>query len=85
MAEHAAERLLWRQKPGWSEAGDEALRRWFIAVLQARLGDCQLASIMDATGLSKQLALAIRSGRHIPHPRHFEALAKLAGVEAPAL
>jgi CRISPR associated protein Cas1 len=81
--ENAGQRLLWRQRPGWSKAGDEALRQWFIAMLQVRLGDCQLASIMAATSLSKQLAVTIRSGRHIPHPCHFAALAKLAGVEMP--
>jgi CRISPR associated protein Cas1 len=83
--ENATQRLLWRQRPGWSKVGDEALRQWFAGKAQAGLGDCKLAAIMAATGLSKQLAADIRSGRHIPHPRHFEALAKLAGVEAPAL
>jgi len=81
--ENAAERLRWRQRPGWSKAGDEALRQWFIATLQPRLGDCTLAAVMAATGVSKQLAATIRSGRHIPHPRHFSALAKLAGIEMP--
>lgn len=81
--ENATQRLLWRQRPGWSKAGDDALRQWFAGTAQARLGDCKLAAIMAATGLSKQLAADIRSGRHIPHPRHFEALAKLAGVKAP--
>jgi hypothetical protein len=61
------------------------LRQWFIGTAQASLSVCKLAAIMAATGLSKQLAADIRSGRHIPHPRHFEALAKLAGVEAPTL
>lgn len=81
--ENAAQRHLWRQRPGWSKAGDEALRQWFAGTAQTRLGDCKLAAIMAATGLSRQLAADIRSGRHVPHPRHFAALAKLAGVEAP--
>jgi MoxR-like ATPase len=84
-AENAAELFRWRKRPGWSKAGDEALRQWFVATLQAQLAGCKLASIMTATGLSAHSAVAIRSGRQIPHPRHFEALAKLAGVEAPAL
>jgi CRISPR-associated endonuclease Cas1 len=82
-AANAAERLRWRERPGWSKADDEALHQWFIATLQARLGDCKLANIITATGLSKQSAVAIRTGRKIPHPRHFAALAKLAGVEIP--
>jgi hypothetical protein len=81
--ENAAERLRWRQRPGWSKAGSEALRQWFIATLQPRPGDCSLAAIIAAAGVSKQLAATIRSGRHIPHPRHFAALAKLAGVPFP--
>jgi hypothetical protein len=38
---------------------------------------------MECTGLSKQSAILIRSGRHIPHLLHVPALAKLAGVEPP--
>jgi len=72
--ENAAERLQWRQRPGWSKAGDEALRQWFIAMLQARLGDCPLASIMGATGLSKQF------GRHHPLRAAYSAPATLRGA-----
>jgi hypothetical protein len=38
---------------------------------------------MHATGLSKQFSITIRAGRRAPHPRHFAALAKLAGVPVP--
>jgi hypothetical protein len=31
-------------------------------------------------GVSEPYAADIRNGRHRPHPRHWEALARLAGV-----
>jgi CRISPR-associated protein Cas1 len=83
--ENAAKRFLWRQRPGWSEAGDEALRQWFAGAVLVRLATCKLTDIMGATGLSMQSAVDIRTGRRVPHPLHFAALAKLVGVEAPAL
>jgi hypothetical protein len=81
--ENAAKRLLWRQRPGWSEVGDEELRRWFAGTVQPQLHSYKIADIMGSTGLSKQSVADIRTGRRIPHPRHFKALAKLIGVEAP--
>jgi hypothetical protein len=48
------------------------------------LTKCSLADIRNATELSTGYVIRMRRGR-TPHPRHFEALAKLAGVEAPAL
>jgi CRISPR-associated endonuclease Cas1 len=81
--ENAAKRLLWRQRPGWSEAGDQTLRQWFAGTVQVQLRDYKIADIMGATGLSKQSVADIRAGRHTPHPRHFAVLAKLVGVEAP--
>jgi hypothetical protein len=41
--------------------------------------------IMSALGVSVTYAVAIRTGRRRPHPRHWQALAKLAGVSADAL
>jgi hypothetical protein len=82
--ENAAKRLLWRQRPGWSEAGDEELRRWFADTVQPQLRSYKIADIMGATRLSKQSVSDIRVGRHIPHPRHFAALATLVGVDPPS-
>jgi hypothetical protein len=48
------------------------------------LAKCSLADIRSATELSTGYVIRIRRGR-TPHPGHFEALARLAGVEAPAL
>jgi hypothetical protein len=38
--------------------------------------------IMSALGVSVTYAVAIRAGRRRPHPRHWEALAKLVGMSA---
>jgi len=46
-----------------------------IRVLKARL-------IAEALGVSKAYAAQVRSGRCRPHPRHWSALAKLAGIQA---
>jgi hypothetical protein len=43
---------------------------------------CPAAEIRRATGLSVRYAIMIRQG-YVPHPRHFTALAKLAGVPTP--
>jgi hypothetical protein len=36
--------------------------------------------IMSALGVSVTYAVAIRAGRRRPHPRHWQVLAKLAGI-----
>jgi hypothetical protein len=80
---NAASRKAWRARPEWSERDDEALRRWYAATVSPALTRCKLTAVMDATGLSKQSAIAIRAGRRIPHPLHFAALGKVAGVPVP--
>ncbi len=67
----------------WSKTDDQALRHWYADAVYPALTRCKLTAIMRATGLSKQFSITIRAGRRTPHPRHFAALAKLAGVPAP--
>jgi hypothetical protein len=40
-------------------------------------------AIARATGLSKTYADQVRAGKYVPHPRHWPALAELAGVTCP--
>jgi CRISPR-associated endonuclease Cas1 len=80
---NAASRHAWRSRPEWSETDDEAMRRWYADAVCPAVTRCKLAAIMRATGLSKQFSITIRAGRRTPHPRHFAALAKLAGVPVP--
>jgi CRISPR-associated endonuclease Cas1 len=42
-----------------------------------RLADVKVSAIRLLTGVSKPYATAIRSGERLPHPRHWQALAKL--------
>jgi len=42
------------------------------------LADVPLGAMMRATGLSKRYVWLIRQGGYVPHPRHWEALRKLA-------
>jgi hypothetical protein len=35
---------------------------------------------MAAMGISKPYAINIRSGKRVPHPRHWKTLAQLTGV-----
>jgi hypothetical protein len=46
-----------------------------FAPIREGLADVKLTEIMAATGLSKSMASHIRSGRTVPHARHWPALA----------
>ena len=48
--------------------------------IQPRLSGITVPAIASALGLSRPYAAEIRAGRKLPHPRHWEKLAKLVGV-----
>jgi hypothetical protein len=48
--------------------------------IQPRLHHVSAPRLAAALGLSKPDAIAIRCGRHRPHPRHWIALAALVGI-----
>jgi hypothetical protein len=50
--------------------------------IQPLLKDIANPVIMSSLGVSVTYAVAIRAGRRKPHPRHWEALARLVGVAA---
>ncbi|MGP0098019.1 MAG: CRISPR-associated endonuclease Cas1 [Terriglobales bacterium] len=52
----------------------------YVEQIQPRLRETSLSQIASAVGVSIPYASDIRKGRRCPHPRHWEALAKLAGV-----
>jgi len=54
---------------------------WFIRNIRTCLATKSLPAIAKATGMSTSAAGKVRSGQWVPHPRHWEALAELAGVE----
>jgi hypothetical protein len=51
-----------------------------FAPIRDSLAGVKLREIMAATGLSKSMASQIRSGRAVPHVRHWPALFRLAGT-----
>jgi hypothetical protein len=50
--------------------------------IQPRLVTVTIRTIMEALHVSKPYASDIRSGKKIPHPRHWMKIAHLAGVDA---
>ena len=73
---HAASIAAWRRSelPTWL---DEPFYRREI---QPRLGRVKLSVLSTALGVSIPYVANIRSGKRIPHARHWQTLARLAGV-----
>jgi hypothetical protein len=75
----ATERQAWGEAHK-DEAEAEASRRWYIAEVVPRLAEVPRTQILRAIGVSRVYARDIARGK-VPHPRHFAALARLAGIE----
>jgi len=71
----------WEARPGWSPASDAALRAWYTETLGPAVMACRLADLRNVIGFSPAYAFMVRAGKCVPHPRHYAALASLAGVE----
>jgi hypothetical protein len=69
---HRRNRSWAREHPG---PRDEA---WFKREVAPKLDGFPLNEIAEATGLSLAACSRIRAGAKVPHPRHWEALRKLA-------
>jgi hypothetical protein len=48
--------------------------------IQPRLSNITVSNIASSLGVSEPYAAEIRVGRYLPHPRHWQQLARLAGV-----
>ncbi len=72
---------IWRWKesdlPSWLN------RKVFVQKIQPRLKEISPSKIKSALSVSMPYAIDIRKGRRIPHPRHWQVLARIAGSEAP--
>jgi hypothetical protein len=55
-----------------------------VARTCGQLGQLLTLGCSASDRVYKRYAIMIRQG-HVPHPRHFAALAKLAGLKAPLL
>jgi CRISPR/Cas system-associated endonuclease Cas1 len=94
LARSIAARSAWERAHGIEPAGKDDTRRaaeraglqqWFATEIGPRLSGLRTIDVTRALDISRVYARKIVRGEQIPHPRHFAALAKLAGVEAPAL
>jgi len=67
---------------GWnlSEKPDWLDKKFYRQQIQPLLSDATVTSIQSALSVSEPYASRIRSGRCIPHPRHWVTLASLVGV-----
>ncbi len=74
--EQALAQRVWDREA--SGALDEA---WYHEQVAPRLATLSLPAIARGTGVSTSAASKWRAGRAVPHPRHWGALAQLAGVD----
>jgi hypothetical protein len=69
-----------RRNRSWvREHPDQRDEAWFTREIAPRLDAFTLREIAEATGLSFAACSRIRAGAKVPHPRHWSALAGLAG------
>jgi len=73
---HAAAVKAWNpsDKPDWLT--EETYR----AGIQPRLLGVTVPAISSALGISQPYAAEIRAGRCLPHPQHWQTLARIVGV-----
>lgn len=76
IARHRAAQRSWNpsQKPAWLT--EEVMSAQVIP----RLREVSLVTIARTLGISHAYAIEIRSGARCPHPRHWEEMARLAGL-----
>jgi hypothetical protein len=92
LAGSVAARLAWErehrvvapERDDTRSAAERAqLDGWYKASLQPRLAGLRTIDVARALDISRVYARGIVRGEKMPHPRHFAALATLAGVHNP--
>jgi CRISPR-associated endonuclease Cas1 len=75
---HAAGLEAWRSsdQPAW------LTEETYVRKIQPRLSNATVPAIRAAIGVSKSYATDIRSGKRLPHPRHWQTLAHLVRLES---
>ena len=76
-AEQRAKQREWET----AHRGEEFDPEWFATAILPGLAILSLTAIAKATGMSTTAAGKVRSGQRVPHPRHWESLGALVGVE----
>jgi hypothetical protein len=73
---HEAAKRAWRSAPRPAWPDEEAYTR----EIQPRLSSVAISILCSTLGICESYAADIRAGRHRPHPRHWQSLARLVGV-----
>jgi CRISPR-associated endonuclease Cas1 len=74
---HESAKREWRHSPHATSLNEP----FYSKEIQPRLGSVTIARIALALGVSEPYASDIRAGRRHPHPRHWQRLAMLVGVQ----
>ena len=76
---HAAAKAAWQlsELPDWLSEGG------YGREIQPKLKTVALSVIATRLGISIPYAADVRSGRRVPHPRHWQTLAQLVGISQP--
>jgi CRISPR-associated endonuclease Cas1 len=77
---HMLARSAWNRSQESSPITEEE----FLRDIQPRLDALRVGAIRSGLGVSKGYASAIRAGKRHPHPRHWQVLAELVGVNSHA-
>jgi hypothetical protein len=78
--EHEAAKRAWRSspKPDWPD------EKTYVQEIQPRLAAVTISALASRLEVSEPYAAQVRAGRHRPHPRHWQALARLVSVSPDA-
>lgn len=77
---HEEAKRAWNSSPkaNWPDENT------YVQQIQPRLTEVTISALASMLGISESYAADIRAGRYRPHPRHWLALAEVAGVSADA-
>jgi hypothetical protein len=77
ISEHAVALTWWSpaSQPSW------LTEKFYLERVQPELPAIRVLDLASALSVSNSYAALIRSGKKKPHPRHWQTLAKLVGVE----
>jgi CRISPR-associated endonuclease Cas1 len=73
---HEAAKRAWRSSAKLAWLTEET----YIERIQPRLAMVTISTLSSTLGVSESYAADIRAGRHRPHPRHWEVLARLVHI-----
>jgi hypothetical protein len=76
LSDHAVANTWWEP----SSLPDWLTEQCYLQQIQPRLRTIKVREISEAMCVSKPYAALVRAGRRHPHPRHWQALAELAGL-----